>query len=67
MPRLHFSTSIKGPLSLHETREMTDVLSHVIDALRDYGHTVTEDITIGPSTGHGSITSHFAVQIGADS
>lgn len=67
MPRLQFSTSINAPLSLPEAAQMTNVLANVIDALRDYGHTVTDDVSIGPSTGHGTITSHFAVQIGDDS
>lgn len=67
MPRLQFSTSINAPLSLSETQEMTEVLASVIDSLRYNGHTVTDDISIGPSTGHGTITAHFAVRIGTDS
>lgn len=67
MPRLQFSTSIKGPLSLPEAIQVTDVLAHIIDALRDQGHTVSEEIEIGPSNGHGTITAHFAVQIGDES
>lgn len=67
MPRLQFTTNINAPLSLSDTQKMTEVLANVTDALRDYGHSIIDEVSIGPSTGHGTITSHFAVQIGAES
>lgn len=67
MPRLQFSTSIKAPLSLPEVIQVTDVLASVTETLRDQGHIITDDISIGPSSGHGTITAHFAAQIGDDS
>lgn len=67
MPRLQFSTSIPATLSLSETQEVVDVLTNVSDALREYGHTITDEVSIGsnPITPH--FTARFAVQIGKDS
>lgn len=67
MPRLQFTANIPGSLSLTEAQEMTEVLLHITDALRDYGHTITEQPLVRGGNVSGVISTIFSVQIGDDS